>query len=98
MYYYVNDFRNRVELNQSFLYELDSHTTGSFTTPVAVGSGEDSLVVSAADNFLNRSTARVVVRAQDVSKPAVSDVLVYPNPVSSKAWFTFRLSVAEGKS
>jgi hypothetical protein len=94
MYLYVNDFRNRVELNQSFLYELDSHTTGSFTMPVTVGSGEDSLVVSAADNFLNRSTARVVVRAQDASKPAVSDVLVYPNPVSSKAWFTFRLSAA----
>jgi hypothetical protein len=93
MYLYVNDFRNRVELNQSFLYELDSHTTGSFMMPVTVGSGEDSIVVSAADNFLNRTTARVAVRAQDVSKPAVMDVLVYPNPVSSKAWFTFRLSV-----
>lgn len=94
LYLYVNDFRDRVELNQSFLYDLDSRTTGSFTMPVTVGSSEDSIVVSAADNFLNRTTARVVVRVQDAGKPGVSDVLVYPNPVSSTAWFTFRLSTA----
>jgi hypothetical protein len=94
LYLYVNDFRNRIELNQSFICDVGSHTSGSFTLPVTVGSGGDSIVVSAADNFLNRSTARVLVRAPDVSRPAVSDVLVYPNPVSSKAWFTFRLSAA----
>jgi hypothetical protein len=94
LYLYVNDFRNRIELSQSFICDMDSHTSGSFTLPVTVGSVVDSVVVVAADNFLNRSTARVMVRAEDESRPTISDPLVYPNPVSSNAWFTFRLSAA----
>jgi hypothetical protein len=94
LYFYVNDFRNRVELNQSFSYDLDSDTNGSFTSPVTVGEEVDSIVVAAADNFLNRSIVRVRVRAQDERKPEITDALVFPNPVSSAGWFTFRLSAS----
>ena len=92
--FYFNDFRNRVAVNQSFAYDLDSHTSGSFTSPVTAVAGVDSIVVTAADNFQNRSSARVLVQAQDNSKPEISEPLVYPNPVSDGSWFTFRLSTA----
>jgi hypothetical protein len=98
LYFYVDDFRNRVPVNQSFAYDLDSYTSGSFASPVTVGDGVDSIVVTAADNLLNRSTARVMVRAQDDSRPEIREPLVYPNPVRDGGWFTFRLSTAAAVS
>jgi hypothetical protein len=98
LYFYVDDFRNRVPVNQSFAYDLDSYTSGSFASPVTVGAGVDTIVVTAADNLLNRSTARVMVRAQDDSRPEIREPLVYPNPVRDGGWFTFRLSTAAAVS
>jgi hypothetical protein len=96
-YLYVGDYRDRVQLPDCFTYDLDSHTTGSFTYPMALPAGVaassfESLVVVVTDNALNRTMAGVLVQTQSDSNLALSELLVYPNPVSQRAYFTFRLT------
>jgi hypothetical protein len=93
-YLYVGDYRNRAELEDRFIYDLGSSTRGSFSYPIALSGPGDSITVVATDNFLNRTSVRVLVRARSESELAISTPLVYPSPLRDHGYFTFYLSAA----
>ncbi|MEO0109121.1 MAG: C25 family cysteine peptidase [candidate division WOR-3 bacterium] len=91
-YLYQNDFRQRLPLADRFSYDLESCTSGTFSLPITLTGTIDSLVVVASDNFLNYSTVRVLVRASVSGALTISNPLVFPNPVTGPALFTFQIS------
>jgi hypothetical protein len=94
MYFYVNEPTQRTSVADAFSYDIGSSTTGRFQAPVSLELAEDTIYVVAADNFLNRTIARRVVRTRFGETVQIDDPLVYPNPLESRGWFTFNLNRA----
>jgi len=94
MYFYVNEPTQRISVADAFSYDIGSSTTGRFQAPVALELAEDTIYVVAADNFLNRTIARRVVRTRFGETVQIDNPLVYPNPVADHGWFTFNLNRA----
>jgi hypothetical protein len=90
----------RVDLADLFTYDQNSATTGRFACPVQLSESVTVLTVRAADNVAdpgrpgsNRATVSVVVKTGPGDALKLTDCLVYPNPTSGRAAFTFNLSV-----
>ncbi len=86
-----------IDLAKYFEYQETASgmaTKGKATVPIVLGFEKNELVVNAVDNMRNLSTHKLTLYASFVSKFNISDVLVYPNPVSSNAEFTFDLNAA----
>ncbi len=90
--FYIGDKARRVELNDYFSYEPNSFTRGRFSYPVEVENQKDSLVIVAADNYLNRFLGIYYLHTDPRGDLRIEDCLVYPNPVAERAWFTFNLT------
>ncbi len=88
----------RIDLLPVFGYDQNSTTTGRFSYPVEISKELDSLTVVASDNLRNRLVATAYVRAEMSDELRIENVLVYPNPVSGPATFTFELSRAASVS
>ncbi len=92
--FFVNDPRAAIDLTDKLVFDENRSTAARYRTTLALAGPLDSLCVLAADNQLNRTAARVLVRPVGSSVLHVDSVLVYPNPVRRDAWFTFLLSSA----
>lgn len=90
--FFVNHRQSAVDLTEVLVFDDSIYTTARFRVPVRLAGPVDSLYLLVADNRLNLTSTRVVVRPT-LSGPLVIDsVLVFPNPVSRSAVFSFVLS------
>ncbi len=90
--FYLGDPSRRVELSDYFNYDANSTSSGRFSYPVEMGQELDSLVIFAADNYLNRRVAVYYLKSDLRAGLRIDSCLVYPNPVENRAFFTFWLS------
>ncbi|MEO0092890.1 MAG: C25 family cysteine peptidase [candidate division WOR-3 bacterium] len=82
-----------IGLGEYFIYDNNSYTQGRFTypEPLRLTKSTDTLVVMAYDCLLNQTKIQLELNLQ---KPGlrILDALVYPNPVKTKTYFTFKLT------
>lgn len=90
--FYIGEPNRKVELADYFRYDENNPFFGSFTYPVELDRTADSLVITAADNRLNARTGVYYLKTDLKEELRIDSALVYPNPVSGKAYFTFLLS------
>ncbi len=90
--FYLGNPVRRVELKDHFDYDANSTAKGSFFFPVEMELESDSLVIFAADNYLNRRVAVYYLKTDLRGGLRIDSCLVYPNPVENRAYFTFWLS------
>jgi len=84
-----------------FYYDNNSTVRGQFAYPLEMQNELDSLTVTASDNMVeptnpgrNRKRVTVLLRAQLTDALKLADCLVYPNPTTGAAKFTFSLNRA----
>jgi len=84
-----------------FHYDNNSTVAGQFTYPLELENEMDSLTITAADNMVeptnpgqNRTRLTVLLKTQLTDALKLSDCLVYPNPTTGPARFTFGLNRA----
>jgi hypothetical protein len=84
-----------------FHYDNNSTVAGQFTYPLKLQNAFDSLTVTAADNMVdptnpgrNRTRVMVLLQTQLNDALKLTDCLVYPNPTTGPAKFTFGLNRA----
>jgi hypothetical protein len=97
LYYYFNDptqTPGRLTVADKFEYDYNSHTSGRFSIPATLPGTDDTIFVVAADNFLNRSFARVSVHTRIDEQVKIQNPLVFPNPGTGPGYFTFQLNRA----
>jgi len=82
-----------------FRYDNNSTVVGQFTYPLEMQNELDSLTITAADNVVdptnpgqNRTRVTVLLQAQLTHTLELTDCLVYPNPTTGPARFTFELN------
>lgn len=89
----VTALPERVSVADAFSYYSGSSTQGEFTTTVTLPAAEDTILVFAADNYLNTATRKVFVRVRPDSGIKIQQPLVYPNPIATDGGdFTFYLN------
>lgn len=91
----IND--QKTELASYFEYETESGeaaSKGRVILPVELSSEQNKLILYAVDNLRNTSKYELNVFSSSISSIEIKDALVYPNPVSSSADFTFEVNVA----
>ena len=82
-----------VPVTDNFSYDLDSHTAGLLTYPLAgLSEGPHTLQVIAFDNFNLPSVASTEFNVKESGELAIERFLIYPNPMQSSTSFTFMLS------
>ncbi len=84
-----------------FRYHNNSTVAGQFTYPLKLQNAFDSLMVTASDNMVdptspgrNRARVMVLLQTQLTDALKLTDCLVYPNPTTGPAKFTFSLNRA----
>ena len=84
-----------------FRYDNNSTVAGQFTYPLKLQNAFDSLMVTASDNMVdptnpgrNRARVTVLLATQLSDALKLTDCLVYPNPTTGAAKFTFGLNRA----
>jgi hypothetical protein len=90
--FYVNDRQSGTDLTDLMVFDDGSSSRARYRTNLSLSGPVDSLCAIVSDNQLNRTFARVVVRARSSAVLQVESVLVYPNPVRSSTRFTFLLN------
>ena len=91
--FFVNNHEFETDLTDRLVFDESLSTTARFRMNVKLAGAEDTLRVFASDNQGNRTLAQVVVKPlRTGEKVRVESLLVFPNPVSGKAWFCFSLS------
>ena len=94
---FVNTPAAAVDLTDRLVFDDNTSATARFRIEVELEGSEDTLTVTAFDNFLNRTVAAVSVRPLPADEPlAVESVLVYPNPVGTDARVTFLVNRPAG--
>lgn len=89
---FVNHRRSAIDLTDMLVFDDSIYTTARFRIPVSLTGSVDSLCMLVADNRLNLTAMRVVVKPLYSGVVAIDSVLVFPNPVSRSALFTFVLA------
>jgi hypothetical protein len=92
---------NTTPLATYFHYDNNSTVAGQFTYPLELQNELDSLTITASDNMVdptnpgqNRTRVTVLLKTQLTDALKLSDCLVYPNPTTGSAKFTFSLNRA----
>lgn len=82
---------SETDLTQQFIYDKDSWQEGSITLPVRewLMAGEQTLEISAFDNFNNYSSETFYVQVVSSGKDVLTDVMNFPNPFKESTSFTF---------
>ena len=86
-----------INLANYFEYEVAGDglaTKGAANVPVDLASEENDFTLYAVDNLLNTEEYNFTLYTSFVRELKIEDPLVYPNPVSTTAEFTFDLSAA----
>jgi len=94
-YLYVNnDFENKVDLRDYFMYDKNSYIGGEFNTDLVLTEPVDTVTVNVVDNYYNQTIASVVLNAEVYGRVGIEDFLIYPNPLQDERglWFTFTLT------
>ncbi len=88
-------------LSSHFHYDNNSTVAGQFAYPLKLQNALDSLTVTASDNMVdptnpgrNRTRVMVLLQTQLSDALKLTDCLVYPNPTTGPAKFTFGLNRA----
>ncbi len=81
------------DLGQSFVYDLDSDSSGRAEYSPRLSQGTHSLIIRAYDCFGNYTTLRRSFRVADESS-SLEMVYNYPNPAADGTQFTFQLPEA----
>jgi hypothetical protein len=88
-------------LTDYFRYDKNSTVSGQFTYPLQLEDTFDLLTVTASDNMVdptnpgnNRARVTVALKTQLKDELTLADCLVYPNPTTGAAKFTFSLNRA----
>jgi hypothetical protein len=89
---FINDPRSKIDYGDLIVFDDSSFSCAQFKLRLTLPDPIDSIFVIAFDNFLNRSLSRIILRPQITSVLRVESPLVYPNPVSGPAFFTFKLT------
>ncbi|MGC9512104.1 MAG: type IX secretion system sortase PorU [Fidelibacterota bacterium] len=78
-------------LTSQFIYDKDSWKEGSITLPVKqwFGEGEQTLEISAFDNFNNFSSETFYLQVISSGESILTDVMNFPNPFRESTQFTF---------
>jgi len=80
-------------VTEYFSYDLDSHTQGLLTYPLAnLEEGAHTLQLIAFDNFNMPSVATTDFVVKKTGELAIERFLIYPNPMQNETSFTFMLS------
>jgi Peptidase family C25/Propeptide_C25 len=82
-----------IDVTSGFLYDSDSYTQGTLNwqlEPLAIGAHNIKLIVY--DNFGSPSVAFTEFRVAANNSGSISDLLAYPNPMSTSGYFTFVLT------
>ncbi|MGQ9708358.1 MAG: C25 family cysteine peptidase [bacterium] len=90
--FFIGDPSNRVDLADHFSYDGNSAVSGRFSYPVELDNQNDSLIIIASDNYLNRTWRVYHLKTDRREELRLDSCLIYPNPVEEKAWFTFILT------
>jgi hypothetical protein len=90
---FINDYRTKIELGDLLVFDDSSFSRCRCRIPLTLNGAVDSITVLVADNLLNRSQAQIVLKPVPGGVLKIDSVLVYPNPVKSSAFFTFRLNL-----
>jgi hypothetical protein len=92
--YFIGDPAQDSGLADWFEYDGNSSSSGRFRKPIELQRREDSLVVSISDNLLNRARRAWYLRTDLGERLTLDSALVFPNPTTGPARFTFFLSRA----
>lgn len=89
---FVNDRRTSREIGDLLMFDDSSYTVARCRVPMNLAGPLDSVFVAVADNFLNRTLTRIILKPLTSRVLRVDDLFVYPNPVRGSAFFTFNLT------
>lgn len=81
------------DLSQSFIYDLDSDTSGAIEYLPRLTAGSHLLTIRAYDCFGNYTTFKQSFRVSEINS-SLEMIYNYPNPTSGGTWFTFQLPEA----
>ncbi len=84
-----DDIRGAVTLNSLFRADIGVHTSGSLAYPLLITEkGEHTISLRAWDNLNNPSVATLRFVVETTGTFSLSDLLVFPNPVTEYTKFT----------
>ncbi len=89
---YLNERSALVSLLDYFHYDDNQGSSGSFNFPLELEQEKDSLFFICADNCLNGRVLVHYLKTDLREELRLDSCLVYPNPASNRAYFTFILS------
>ncbi len=92
----IND-EDAISLSSYFSYDVTDSSiasTGMASLPIKFSKEDNALTLYAVDNLRNTTKYELTLHTSFVSRPEIITPLVYPNPVSSSADFTFELNTA----
>lgn len=90
----IND-ENEIDLASYFEYQVEGDELASYgiaTVDVDLTSTDNTLTLYAVDNYRNSSRYDLTLYTSFARRLEITDNLLYPNPVSSTADFTFELN------
>jgi peptidase C25-like protein len=88
---YTLDNNEPISVNDNFEYDLNSYQSGKIILPLQeIAPGDHILSVKTWDVYNNSSTEKINFRVALNQEVYISDVSVFPNPISENATFTFK--------
>ncbi|MGB9742706.1 MAG: C25 family cysteine peptidase [bacterium] len=90
---YINDYRTKIGLIDLLVFDDSLFSSCRCRLPVNLNGPVDSITVLVADNLLNRTQARIILKPVPGGVLKIDSVMVYPNPVNGPAFFTFQLNM-----
>lgn len=91
-YLYLNTPLAPVEFSDRLVFDDSSYTTARARIQLNLSGPVDTLFVVVRDNFLNRTTTKLLLKPLPSKLLRIDSVTVYPNPVRQQAVFGFVLS------
>jgi hypothetical protein len=92
--FYLNQPLTPVELSDNFVFDDSSYSLARARIQLNLSGTVDTLFVVVADNFLNRTTTKLILKPFYSRVLRVDSITVYPNPVKQGAVFSFVVSQA----
>jgi len=89
---FINDRRTSKEIGDLLIFNDSSFTLATCHVAMNLSGPLDSVFVQVADNFLNRTLTKIILKPLTTGRLQVTDLLVYPNPVRTSAFWTFNLT------
>lgn len=91
-YLYLNKPLAPVDISDLLVFDDSSYATARVRIHLNLSGSLDTLFVVVRDNFLNRTTTKLLLKPLQSNLLRIDSVTVYPNPVRQQAVFGFVLS------